>query len=175
MQSSNGTALTSPNSSLRIGTFSVVPNDPALTGTDFAALDALFTPLGTENVDAGSGNTSASLQNPYTTPGVHGGAVTGVTTTFLSPNTALYLWIFNNNDPSAAGEWGIFHDPAWVAPNDLGSVNLATFQINQASDAITGRHNIGDGAIQLAVVPEPSTSLFALFSAGLLVLRRRRR
>lgn len=172
--SSAGAALP-VNSLVRVGFF----NDPAvniaiLAGDDFAAIDALFTPLG-ENPNSAADGTTGPIRINAT--GQYGGSIQNVASAYAPENTPLYVWVLNQSTADAnATEWAIFRDATWRMPNEIGSLNLLTWQIDEPSEVIRGTLNTASNQIRLAPaqsIPEPGAAALAL--AAMVVLRRRRR
>ena len=122
----------------------------AIDSGDYTEVAALFLPVG-EGIAGGEEGTGGPLQiTDVAFAGGYGGTVTGVRTAYLAPGTKLFLWVFNHDTPAQATEWGLFHDPSWLAPNKLGSINLATIELDAATEAWRGSIDLGDGAMVLA-------------------------
>lgn len=124
--------------------------------TDFQQVDALWTPLaeGTENggTITQSGNSGQTLLvNGQFTSGEFFGQI--VNATSLPQGTQLFLWFFNDPDPSQATEWAIVssESSAWTVPNPISATTLSTSFIDQAH-----RGNLTETELRLTPKAAPS-------------------
>ncbi len=178
--SSEGANL--PEGSLvRVGYFDTSRGDVAdLTGNDFSAIDIMFVALGEDATWDADGTTGPIRINAT---GQFGGSIQNVANSYAPQDRELYLWVLNIPNPSTAGpdtqwEWAIFRDASWVVPNDIGSINLVTWQINEADEVIKGTLDLGNNQIRLAVIPEavipePGMAAFCLAATSCLLRRRK--
>lgn len=92
----------------------------------------------------------------------------------LPRGSRLFLLVYDNADPAAASELGIFSAEEWIVPSDGGSTLVLNLQ-DVDSDAEVFRGAPGASVLQLAaVIPEPSAGVFVLLAgAGMLAGRRR--
>ena len=118
--------------------------------TEFSQVDALWTPLAEGT--SGGGNISQSgnsgqilIVNDQATLGEFFGQITD--TSSLPQGTQLFLWLFNDPDPSQATEWAIVSssNSAWKMPNVLGITTLSTSSIDQIF-----RGTLNEGQLNLA-------------------------
>jgi hypothetical protein len=172
---STGTDLALGNV-VRVGTFDISGGTGLLTSSnDFAALNAIFTPLAEGRANGGTATganispQNVSINNTGTTGNVFS-QITGVAGNYIPQGTQLYVWVFNNSNPAAASEWGIFSSTnvLWDFPPDLGSATLSS-----GTADVVYRGTLQGGALRLAAIPEPSS--FALLALGLACFTRRRR
>lgn len=189
--SSTGTAVVT--GSIRIGYFAnIVGSDSVMRGGDYAALNAIFIPLGEVGSDATGGDVTSPVvagNNPIpigATAGKYTGQITGIKNSYLPTGTRLFILASNSLDPksSAPTEWALVSDAAWVAPLDdvnLGgsiTLSLNNTNINDAN-ADVWRGTIGtSGVLNLAAatpIPEPTIASLMLVLGGLTVSTRRRR
>lgn len=177
-------SLLSAGSMIRVGFFDTSGVNLATlqTSNDFTQLNALFTALGEGNTNGGtvnqtngSGGQTLVINNMFGTGNVLG-QIANIDSTYCTPGTQLFAWVFNTNDPLTATQWGIFTaSSGWAFPNALGSETLSTAESVQAIRGSTTGGNTTADRLRLAAIPEPSGALL-LFSAGaLLRLRRFRR
>ncbi len=163
-----------------VRTGAIDPGDVATFGSsnNFAALDALFRPLAEGVAGAGTLNqpgnaTTRAIIND--TP-----AAGDFSATYSVSNTGgqvaagdkLYLWVFNNADPSLATEWGVYTGGAAfdVPANDaLGQAIAINLNVTTAV-----RGSLSGGNLLMAPIPEPSAALLALLAGAFACLRRRR-
>ena len=171
-----GTLLT--GSVIRIGQFDLsLPGNLALlqTSNDFLAVDALFTPLAENILNAGTVNETGApgqqiVINDLFNPGDVFGQIVNINENYFLSNTPLYAWVFNSSDPLTATEWGIFSSTTgWGFPMSPGSETLATFEIDNVV-----RGNDTGSMLTLAPVPEPGGLVLLLVAAGFTLLRARR-
>ena len=152
------------------------------TSTDYVALNALFTPLAEGLAGAGtvsqSGATGNQLViNSLSSAGAIFGSISGIDASYLTPGMDLSVWVFNDSNPLAATEWGIFSATTrsgsnWDFPNDLGASTLSTFEID---NVVRGLDTGSQFRLAPVVVPVPEPgSLLLLFVGSGLLLRRRR-
>ena len=163
---------------VRVGIFdtSTLANLTTLeTSDDYAAINALFTPLaeGGSNsgtvTETGATGTDLVINNLFGTGNIFG-QIQGIDSNFCTPGTELAVWVFNNSDPLQATQWGIFTTTSgWEFPAALGSQTLASNKIN---DVIRGSSLGGNYA--LSVVPEPGSWLLLMLGSVVLNYRRRR-
>ncbi len=188
--SSTGSNLNT-GSAVRVGYFSFggSPNlaeQAVLTSSSFAAIDALFTPLGDENATFGSGTGTVTVNNAgfLNLPGHVVAGLTNVNQTdaghpdpFVPVGTQLYLWVFNNSNPASASEWSLFTASAGWAVPAAGSEALASAEITlayQPGAVVQGAAlRDGSGNFRLAAIPEPTTGLLLIGSTLVYFLRRR--
>lgn len=165
---------------IRVGFFnSSTPANLATLQTSnvFADVNALFTPLAENITNAGTvsetGATGSNLviNNLFGTGNVFG-QIQNIDSTYCTPGTELFIWVFNNADPTLATQWGIFTSTAgWEFPAGLGSSTLAT---DENVVILRGSNLSGNLALDnVNVVPEPGSWL--LLVAGTVVLTSRRR
>lgn len=165
---------------IRVGFFnSSTPANMATLQTSnvFADVNALFTPLAENITNAGTvsetGATGSNLviNNLFGTGNVFG-QIQNIDSTYCTPGTELFIWVFNNADPTLATQWGIFTSTAgWEFPAGLGSSTLAT---DENVVILRGSNLSGNLALDnVNVVPEPGSWL--LLVAGTVVLTSRRR
>lgn len=171
-----GTLLT--GSVIRIGQFDLSqPGNLSLlqTSNDFLAVDALFTPLAENILNAGTVNETGApgqqiVINDLFNPGDVFGQIVNIDENYFLSNTPLYAWVFNSSDPLTATEWGIFSSTTgWGFPMSPGSETLATFEIDNVV-----RGNDTGAMLTLAPVPEPGGLVLLLVAAGFTLLRARR-
>jgi PEP-CTERM motif len=159
---------------VRVGHFdltSVGGSTAILTVGLFPALEAIFTPLGENAGSAADGTSGPVVVNAA---GGIGGSIQNVDNAFMPAGRALYAWVFAQPTPNAAAtQWTIFRDSTWLMPAGIGSINLQTWQIDQASEVFRGTLDLGANRIAMAVIPEPGSALLGMI--GLVVAWRRRR
>lgn len=104
--------------------------------SDFAQIDAYWTPLAEGSPNGGTvaqaGNTGQTLiVNDQFLEGDFFGQITNVAS--LPQGTKLFLWLFNDADPSEASEWAIVSssDLSWSVPSAIGSTTLSTNDVDQ--------------------------------------------
>lgn len=127
---------------VRLGSFSIT--ESAVSSTpDYAQLKSVFKPLaegivgaGTPSQSAGSG--SVLRANDFPAEGDVFGSISNIDTTYLPPNTKLYVWVFNNANPDNATQWGLFTAPDWTAPPALGSKTLLTVNVQALQGTASG-------------------------------------
>lgn len=93
----------------------------------------------------------------------------------LPRGSRLFLLVYDNADPAAATELGVFSAEEWIVPLE-GDVSFLTLNLRDVdSDAEVFRGAPGASVLQLAaVIPEPSAGVFVLLAgAGMLAGRRR--
>lgn len=140
---------------VRVGTFDLSGAGLFIVGNSnsFSRLDALFTPLGENIPDAGTVTQANNLTQALIVNDALGqqgeilGQISGTSTTYIAPNSPLYLWVFNHPNPSLATEWGIYGSTSisWTLPDQLGSTNLST----DDADIIL-RGSLSEGILLLA-------------------------
>lgn len=161
-QTAAGASL-AENSLLRYGVFGVSSYN-ALNATQkntYSVVNALFTELGTANVDASGAVLSTGNQFSFPTNGISAG-------------DQLYTWVFNASVATSATEWGIYSstNSLWQVANDPGVTNLANNNIDQI---IVGTNETGNNVL-LAPIPEPGTIalLFGFMAFTWVAIRRRK-
>ena len=174
---STGTLL-APGSIIRIGQFDFsLPGNltTVMTSDDFAAVDALFTPLAENIVNAGTVNQSGAtgeyliINDQFNTGDVYG-QIIDIDSAYFTAGTELYAWVFNSSDPLTATEWGVYTaSSGWEFPTDLSSSTLSTFEI----DTVLRGTDTGT-QFRLSAVPEAGSSLLALLGLTVFAVRRRR-
>ena len=146
---------------MRYGTLDLAAFNALADNTDYAAVDALFTELGT--VNATPTGDFISIGNSFDIANISG----------INAGDQLYSWVFNSTSASTATEYGIFSStiPTWDVAPDLGTTTLSSATMNNTL--------VGTGfalASVGGVVPEPST--YALFAGALalafVAIRRRK-
>jgi len=140
---------------IRVGTFDLSGAGLFIVSNSnsFSRIDALFTPLAEGIPDAGTvtqaDNNSQQLRinDAFLEEGAVFGQISETSPTYLSPETKLYLWVFNHPDPALATEWGIYGSTSvnWNLPSQLGSTTLST-----ADADIILRGSLDNGLLQLA-------------------------
>lgn len=87
----------------------------------------------------------------------------------------IFLLVWDNEDPSAAGELGIYSATSWTVPTTTSTTMSAPLA---SVDNASGAYEVYRGALGSLVlgpiVPEPSTGLLALIAGCGLISRRRR-
>jgi hypothetical protein len=166
-----------PTGSLvRVGFFSnASANMAVLMGTDFNATNSLFLPLGEDAGSSADGTTGPIRANAN---GDFGGAIVNIDNAYMPAGSPLWLWVLNSpiaND--SANEWVIFRDSSWIMPSGIGSINLATWQIDSEDEVVCGELLPNEirmpNLLYLSCIPEPDSLALALLA--LVVMRRRRR
>ena len=119
---------------VRVGTFNLpdATRDQTLAKiSDYTQLKSWFKPLaegiagaGTVSQLNGSGN--MLRVNGYPTAGNVFGGISGISDSYMTPGTPLYLWVFDNADPDKATQWGIFSGANWVLPQPLGTQTISS-------------------------------------------------
>ena len=166
-----------PGSVIRIGQFDVSGGNLATlqTSNDYLAIDALFTPLAENLLNAGTVNEAGApgqqiVINDLFAAGDVFGQIENIEDTYFLAGTPLYAWVFNSPDPLTATQWGIFTSTTgWGFPMNPGSETLSTFEIDT-----TIRGNDTGTQFQLAPVPEPGSMVLMLIGTCLLFFRARR-
>lgn len=141
---------------IRVGTFDLPSGtrDEMITSTrDYLQLRSWFRPLA-EGL-AGAGTTMQALvsdnalrTNNFPAAGQTFGTVSGISTSYLSPGTRLYVWVFDAPSAEQANEWGIFTAESWAAPPALGGQSVST------STDVRPLHGAQDGtSLKLAAIP----------------------
>ena len=170
---------------VRVGVFNTsTPANLATLQTSnvFADVNALFTALGENIANAGTVLQGDALGNPLTGTNLvinngltHNvfGQITNVDSNYYTQGTELFLWVFNNADPTLATQWGIFTSSGgWEFPSGLGSTTLGT---NENVVILRGSSLSGNLALDnISVVPEPGSWLLLIVGAVALTGRRRR-
>jgi hypothetical protein len=182
LASTSGTTLPT-GTRIRVGFFNNPSGNAAIiSGNDFAAIDAIFNPLG--EGDVGGGTVSTGSLAIGATAGRFSYEISGITQAYLAAGVPLYYWVLNSNQIAAGnGQWAIFSNndsnnggTPWVAPVDDpvlgGSIPLAVtnLRIDDADDIARGA--VAGTQLRLEV-PEPTSLSF--LGLGLLALFRRRR
>jgi hypothetical protein len=167
-----------PTGSLvRIGTFAAEPNAAGNLDTDFGSFQEFATT--TIGRDAG-GVTDGIL--------LRGGAA-GISGPDSFAGQPIYIWVYNAPTAAGATDEAIYRSmtgaapTVFPAPNQPTSTTISVTTFTSAygmllTPATSTPDPDGGGALrqqlQLAGVPEPSTSLVMLFAGAGLLLRRRR-
>ncbi|NDV61771.1 hypothetical protein G0Q06_04845 [Puniceicoccales bacterium CK1056] len=132
----------------RVGYF----DEAGLSGLDasglrnFGTLDALFTEV--TSFPSRSGNIQGNTNVSVSTAGGVG--------------RRIYLWIYNGGNPESATQSGIFTDPNWTVPSDLGSLNMVSSAIDEA-DIVLGTVVPGGYALEEMGDGSEGLGLEALF------------
>lgn len=119
---------------IRVGTFNLPPatRDQTLRSTsDYGQLAAWFKPLGESVAGAGAiaqtnGSPGQLCSNDYPSQGHVFGTIANITSSYMSPGTKLYVWVFDAENPRDSSQWGIFTATDWVVPPALGAMALST-------------------------------------------------
>ena len=151
-------ALISSGCAVRLGTFELpaASRDAVLNSQgDYAWLKSVFKPLAEGLIGAGSaaqasGSGSVLRANGFPAAGDIFGSISGIDPAYLSPDTQLYVWVFNHSNPDQATQWGLFTAAEWTAPPALGNRTLSTAASVQA---LQGTATAG----QLRLIDVPST------------------
>jgi hypothetical protein len=155
LTTSSGSALPA-GCCIRIGSFFLpdATRDATLAATkDFNQLRTWFKPLaegisGSGSVEQ-SGSANGQLRtNDYPLPGEVLGMISGISSSYVTTGTQLYVWVFDAATPEAAQQWGIFKADTWTVPPSLGSQSLAT------TSAVTALHG-SVTATQMKLLPIP--------------------
>jgi hypothetical protein len=184
----SGTAL--PTGSLvRIGYFTnLSSNIGVINGTNYAALNSIFNPLGEGLTNSGSVSTGALSIGA--SAGRYAFTIDNIQGTYVNPtNAQLYIIVTNTTSlNSSPTQWAVFtnndttnSETVWQSPiddPDFGGsyiARLATAAVDDTNDLPRGTYaNVGGvSQIRLAPVPEPTT-LASVLLGGLALLRRRR-
>ena len=176
----SGGNLLSLGDTVRVGYFDLGGLTTLQTSNSFAEVNALFTPLAEGIFEAGFVEQSKNsadylvINDGLGSTGHVFGEIKDIESDYLLNNPRLFVWVFNDANPLAATEWGIFGAATgWDFPMGNGAVVLSTFEIgNTSTEVIRGVYDTGLSQLQLGAVPEP-TSLALLAIAGLIQRRRR--
>ena len=163
---------------IRIGVFDLsAPGNYTLlqTSNDYTALNALFTPLAEglptsgDIFQAGAPGQQLVINDMFAAGDVFG-QIIDIEDNYFQNTPNLYAWVFNNANPAAVTQWGIFTATnGWSFPMNPGSETLATFEV----DTVVRGANTG-AFLELSQVPEPGTILLVVIGIGLLAFRMRR-
>ena len=191
----NGTPLANGSGDLvMIGAFLDPTTHVALTGlqivnASFSTLQADWVQFGGTVIGNANPNGAGSLSDGYWT-----GNTTASASSLLLAGNKVYYWVLNAPTFGAATQQGVFTStaPGWVFPNDSGSPQSFSNDLNQVPTTtganggiLWGSFGTGtsrDGTsplynLALIAVPEPSTLAligFALVGAPVVFLRRRK-
>lgn len=168
---------------IRIGTFNTSGGNLAIlqNSNDFAAVNALFNPLGEGNAFSG---TVTQVNNPggfltindFLGAGNVLGQIANVDASYIAAGTQLFAWVFDSALPQNATQWGIYSSSTgWNFPNGLGSETLASFEIDTVIRGATTGGTTSSDRLSLAPVPEPAGLCLVLLTAAMMSLRRSRR
>jgi len=181
-----------PGDVIRVGYFDLTnPTTLATlqTSNNYATINSLFTPLA-ENLsnsgmvmqnDAGGAPVTGGrliINNFLGSTGHFLGTIDTIGSSYLTPGMDLSIWIFNDSNPAAATEWGIFSATSgWDFPN--GAVISASETLNsiEVNNIVRGNYDAINNHLQLSpvsVVPEPS-SLMLVLGVAMIMRRRSRR
>lgn len=171
------------NYTLLIGHFNLTPGTIRDNATNYVFLRDNFTEFGRSTPGAGDPNGGGTNDDGYWLANT-----TNTTIGLNIQNTQIYYWLFNNADPAAATQYGIFTAPGnarWIFPSDTAIPNTTVTDLSDVptdtNGILFGSFGTGlsrDGAsplYNLAVVPEPSTYALLLVGAGAVAFARRRR
>jgi hypothetical protein len=161
------------------------------TSNDYSQINSLFTPLaeglpGSGTVQQADPTTGLAItgnqiiiNNAFNgTTSIFGhiyGQIANVNASYIPAGSNLFLWVFNNSNPSNATEWGIFSaNSGWSFPSDLGTESLQTSEISLSS-VYRGSENSDNGLeYRLAPIPEPSSAVMLMLVGGVWAGKRRR-
>lgn len=175
----DGTIL--PNGdAVRVGYIPAADLSLFQTSNVYSTLSADFTAIGEGNSGGGTLTENPTPSGIYldinsfnSTPGAFDGTFNNVSSTYLATGDPLYIWVFNNANPAAATQWGVFSGgTSWEFPSSFpgsASLSLATASPTPIRGTmLTSGADSGDFELaNVAVVPEPG-SLSLVAGAGLL-------
>jgi hypothetical protein len=118
---------------VRVGTFllpDATRNATLAKTSDYAQLQSWFKPLGEGIAGAGTisqvnGSGTMLRVNGFPEAGNVFGGISGISDSYMTPGTPLYIWIFDNADPTKSNQWGIYTGATWVLPQPLGTQTLS--------------------------------------------------
>jgi hypothetical protein len=185
----SSTTTLAAGDAIRVGYIPAADVSAFQSSNSYSTLNADFQPVG-EGVSGGgtlsesptpSGN-YLDIDNAFSITGAFSGQFSGVTD--LATGDQLFMWIFNNANPSAATQWLVvtgtstsWYVPATPVPGSTQiTLSDSTLQIVRGTKVTSGGFS-GDLAMaNIASVPEPtSVSLIVgAFLLGGVALRHRR-
>jgi hypothetical protein len=175
---------------IRVGFFNVdtttISTQSILRGSDYNAINSIFTPIGEGPVSAGTIESGTSFT--VGSDGRFALQINNIADNYLPYDSTaqdlnqrqLFLWVLNNSTFSQATSWALVTDSdnlAWRVndpssdPTLLQTYNNAN--ITTASDSVYRGNAATANQLRLAPVPEPTT-LASVLLGGLALLRRRR-
>jgi hypothetical protein len=184
---SNGNAISGV---VRVGFFnadtSLSSVQSILRGTDYNAINSIFTPIG-------EGGASTGVVDPQTSFSVGSDGrfalqINNIPDSYLPYNSSvtqlnqrqLFMWVLNNSNFSSSTSWALVTDSdneSWrVNDPSLDPTLTQTYNntnITNTSDSVYRGSAAVNGQLRLAPVPEPTT-LASVLLGGLALLRRRR-
>ena len=168
---------------IRIGTFNTTGGNLAIlqNSNDYAAINALFNPLGEGNAFSGTvtqvNNSGSFLTiNDFFGTGNVLGQIANIEASYIAAGTQLFAWVFDSALPENATQWGIYSSSTgWNFPNGLGSETLASFEIDTVIRGATTGGTTSSDRLSLAPVPEPAGLFLILLTGAMMFVRRSRR
>jgi len=168
---------------IRVGSFSISEDSikamiaswgsEAPTYSEYASLNSCFKEVGTGG-DSGGIVTGWN----FTTNGTVAGTTTNVSTSYISVNSQLYVWAFNQSsytsvDFSTNSQWALVTSTNWTVPSiGTRSLNLAGVT---SQDVLLGTDlsPVSNSVKMVAAIPEPPTYILCLLGLGIIIYRFR--